>query len=235
MKGKLTRLSRRYVTALRKHLKQGPRASLQTAHRLGREAAALGLQSLDLARIHEAALATMKASSSRNGIIKRAEAFFAEAITPIEKTHGESLKANARLNHVSKTLDQRTKELAVSNRSLKQGIADRKTVEKALKKSGAESKKLLEESDRLQEHLRNLTRQILTAQEDKRKKLSRDLQDEIAQTLLGINVRLLKLKQEAAANATGLKKDIGSAQKLVDKAGKSIHRFAREIAKKHHA
>src|ERR1051326_6778159 len=122
MKGKLTRLSRRYVTALRKHLKQGPRASLQTAHRLGREAAALALQSLDLARIHEAALATMKASSSRNGIIKRAEAFFAEAITPIEKTHGESLKANARLNHVSKTLDQRTKELAVSNRSLKQGI-----------------------------------------------------------------------------------------------------------------
>jgi len=235
MKRNLTRLSQRYVIALRKHLQQGRRASLQTAHGLGREAAALRLQTLDLARVHEAALATMEASSSRNGIIKRARAFFAEVITPIERANGESLRARARLNHVSKTLDQRTKELAVSNRSLKQGIADRKTVEKALKKSGEESQKLLEESHRLQDHLRNLTRQILTAQEDKRKKMSRDLQDEIAQTLLGINVRLLTLKKEAAANARGFKKDIASTQKLVDKAGKSINRFGREISQKKRA
>src|SRR5436190_82044 len=105
MKHKLIRLSQRYATALRKHLKQGPRASLQTARGLGRHAVSLGLETLDVARIHEGALATLEASSSRDGIIKRAEIFFTEAITPIEKTHRAALKASAHLNQVNKTLD----------------------------------------------------------------------------------------------------------------------------------
>jgi len=103
-------------------------------------------------------------------------------------------------------------------------------VEKALNKSEGHSQKLLEESRRLQKHLQGLTHQILTAQEDKRKKLSRDLQDEIAQTLLGINVRLLSLKKEAAVNAKGFKKEIAGTQRLADKAERSIKRFAREIS-----
>ena len=235
MKQKFTRLSRRYVAALRKHLKQGPQASLKSAHGLGRQAVSLGLETLDVARIHQGALATMEASSSRDGIIKQAEIFFTEAVTPIEKTHKAALEANARLNRVNKTLDRRTVDLAASNRSLKQSVARRKTVEGDLKESKAHSKRLLEESHRLQRHLRDLTQQILTAQEDKRKKLSHDLQDEIAQTLLGINVRLLSLKKEASTNAKGFKKEIASTQRLADKARKSIKRFAREIAKHHEA
>ena len=122
---------------LRKHLKQGPQASLQPARGLGRQAVASGLETLDVARIHEQALATLEASSSRDGIIKRAGMFFAEAITPIEKTHRAALKANARLDQLNKKLGRRTVDLAASNRSLKQGIAQRKAVEQALKKSGA--------------------------------------------------------------------------------------------------
>jgi len=235
MKRKLSRLSRRYTLALRKHLEQGPQASLQPARGLGRQAVSLGLETLDVARIHEGALATLEASSSRDGIIKRAEIFFTEAITPIEKTHQAALQTNVRLGQLNKTLGRRTMDLAASNLSLKQGIVRRKTVEQALKKSGEGSKKLLEESRRLQKHLQHLTHQILTAQEDKRKKISHDLQDEIAQTLLGINVRLLTLKKEAAVSARGFKKEIASTQRLVDKAGKSIKRFAREIGKRHEA
>ena len=241
MKSKLTKLSQRYVTALRKHLKEGPQATgtsgshLQSARGLGREAVRLGLETLDVARIHEGALATLEGSSSRDGIIKRAEIFFAEAVTPIEKTHYAALKANAHLNRVNKTLERRTVHLAASNRSLKQSIVRRQTAETALKKSKRHSEKLMEESDRLQKHLRYLTQQILTAQEDKRKKLSHDLQDEIAQTLLGINVRLLALKKEATTNARGFKKEIASTQRLADKAKKSIRQFAREIGRHHEA
>ena len=235
MKRKLIALSQRYVTALRKHLKQGPHASLQPARGLGRQAVSLGLETLDVARIHEGALATLEASSSRDGIIKRAEIFFAEAVTPIEKTHQAALKANAHLHQVNKTLDRRTMDLAASNRSLKQGIVRRKTAEEALKKSGEHSKKLLEESQRLQKHLQHLTHRILAAQEDKRKKISRGLQDEIAQTLLGINVHLLTLKKEAAVNAKGFKKDIASTQRLVGESIQSINRFARELDIPQHA
>ncbi len=235
MKRKLTRLSQRYVAALRKHLRQGPRAipPCGTAHDLGCQAAALNLETLDVAKIHEDALATLEASRSKDGIIKRAEFFFAEAITPIEETHRAALKANVRLSRLSQTLGRRTMDLAASNRSLKQGIVQRKLVEQALKKSGEHSRKLLKESRDLQKHLQRLTHQILSAQEDKRKRISRDLHDEIAQTLLGINVRLLTLKKEAAISASGLKKEIASTQRLVNKSVKSIKRFAREFGIHH--
>src|SRR5689334_8300902 len=98
MKQKLIGLSQRYVAALRKHLRQGPRASLQQAHDWGRQAAALNLETLDVARIHEDALATLEASRSKDGLIKRSEIFFAEAITPIEETHHAALQANVRLS-----------------------------------------------------------------------------------------------------------------------------------------
>ena len=44
-----------------------------------------------------------------------------------------------------------------------------------------------------------------------------ELQDEIAQTLLGINVRLLSLKRESSVNTGRLKNEIASTQRLVAK------------------
>src|SRR5438093_5506515 len=98
MNRKFTFPTRRSSDLLQKHLRQSPPAGLQSAGGLGRRAAALGLETLDVARIHEQALATLETSSSGDGIIKRAEIFFTEAITPIEKTHGVALEAKMRLN-----------------------------------------------------------------------------------------------------------------------------------------
>ncbi len=235
MKRKLSAFPGRYLAALKTHLKQGPHASLEPARRLGRQAVTLGLETLDVAKTHEQALATLAASGSKNDFIKRANIFFTETISPIEETHRAALKANARVKQLNQTLNRRTADLAGSNRSLKQGIAQRKTVERALKTSGEHSQTLLEESHRLQKHLRHLTHQILSAQEDRRKKITRDLQDEIAQTLLGINVRLLTLKKETAANAKGFKKRIANTERMVENSVKSIRRFAREFGKDHEA
>jgi len=229
MKRTLKALSQRYQAALRKHVQRGSRAGLQPALALGRQAAALGLETLDVARIHEAALANLESSMTRDVSIERAGEFFAEAITPIEQTHRAALKSDVRLHQLRQTLNRRTQELATSSRSLKHNIRQRQTVEQALKKSGDHSRRLLKESRALQKHLQRLTHQLLSAQEDKRKQISRDLHDEIAQTLLGINVRLLTLKKEAAVNAHGLKNEIVSTQRLVDKSVKSIKRFAREF------
>jgi len=107
--------------------------------------------------------------------------------------------------------------------------ARRKAVESALKKSEKHHVQLLDQSRQMQEHLRHLTRKILTAQEDERREISRELHDEIAQTLTGINVQLANLKREAVVNTKGLKGKISGTQRLVKKSVGIVHRFARRL------
>lgn len=233
MKTKLSNLSERYLTALRTHLEQGPKASLRSACGLGRRTLAIGLQTLDLAKIHEQSLTTLSSSSEsfrlNDGMITQAEKFFAEAITPMEETHRAAMEANVSLKQQIATLRQRTGELAAANRQLKKEVVQRKAAENALKKSEEHHKLLLEQSRTMQEQLRHLSRQILLTQEEERKEISRELHDEIVQTLAGINVHLAALKVEAAASAQGLSKKIASTQKLVERSVKIVHRFALEL------
>jgi signal transduction histidine kinase len=229
MKHKLTGLSRRYVAALEKNLKQGPQASLQPALKMGREAVALGLETLDLARIHEQALATLKLSNAKNAFTKLAGIFFIEANTAIVETHRVARQGKVHLSRLQEKLGQRTEELASANRQLQRGVVRRKVMEDAFEKNGKHHGKSLEESLQLQKRLRQLTHRVLAAQEDDRKHISRELQDEIGQTLLGINVRLLSLKQQSKSNTKGLKNEIATTQRLVLKSAKSVRRVAREF------
>ena len=232
MRRKLFTLARHYQSALQQFLSQGPRTSLHAARKLGRQAIALGLETLDLALVHEQTLVTLVAgcsSGARDRLIKRAGVFFAEAITPIEDTHRAALAASFRLGLLNRTLLQRSTDLAASNRQLKGEIVGRKRVEGALRKSERHYVRLLEQSRHMQEQLRSLSRQLLSAQEEERKKISRELHDEIAQTLSGINVQLATLKNEAAINVKGLQKKIASAQRMVEKSVNIVHRFARDL------
>jgi hypothetical protein len=70
MEKRLNRLSQEYAAALGKNLKQGPQASLQPALAFGRQSVALGLETLDLARIHGHAFATLELSNSKNPLTK---------------------------------------------------------------------------------------------------------------------------------------------------------------------
>jgi hypothetical protein len=76
MRSKSTGLSRRYRAALQEHLQQRPRASPQSADSLGRQALAMGLETLDPARIHEQALIALVSQNSpgiRDGMIERSQ------------------------------------------------------------------------------------------------------------------------------------------------------------------
>jgi signal transduction histidine kinase len=126
-------------------------------------------------------------------------------------------------------LSRRSVDLAASNRQLKQEIARRKSVEESLRKSEHHYSQLLEQSRHMQEQLRRLSRQLLSAQEEERKKISRELHDVIAQTLTTINVRLAALKKEAALNTKGLERKISRTQQLVEHSVNIVHRFAREL------
>jgi signal transduction histidine kinase len=194
---------------------------------------ALGLETLDLARFHEQALISLVlpgySPGVRDRMVRRAGTFFAETITPIEKTHRTAQEANAHLNQMIQTLNQRSVDLAASNRRLQLEIAQRKSVEESLRESERHYSQLLEQSRHMQEQLRLLSRQLLSAQEEERKMISRELHDQIAQTLTGINIRLASLKTGATRNNKGLQKKISSTQRLVEKSVDIVHRFAREL------
>jgi signal transduction histidine kinase len=233
MKRRLFKFSRLYRAALRTHLKQGRQAGLESARGLGGKAFSAGLQTLDLAKLHELILVTEVLpgcpAGKRTALIKQAGTFFAVAITPIEKTHRSAREAAARLKKIIETLSQRTVELAASNSELSLEISQRKAAEEALKKSEHHYSELLRQSDHLQEQLRRLSRQILSAQEDERKRISRELHDVIAQTLTGINIRLATLKKEALLSTKGLDRNIARTQRLVEKSVDIVHQFAREL------
>jgi signal transduction histidine kinase len=138
-------------------------------------------------------------------------------------------KANALLIQLKKSQGGHMVDLAVSHRFLKQGITQRKAAEKNLQKSGKHNTQLLTESRQLQQHLRQLNHQIISAQEVERTAISRELHDEVAQTLLGINVRLLTLKHATPLHKADFKKEIADTQRLVKQSIRSINRYAREL------
>jgi signal transduction histidine kinase len=233
MKRPLLALSRPYQAALQKHLQPGTKSRVLTARRLGDEAVTLGLETLDLARIHETAVAALMPSGSSSAqcvrMVKKAEDFFTEAIIPIERTRLAGTQSTSRPNGGKGTAMQDTIELTATNRRLKQGLAEHKTVEKAFKKSGRRNEKVLQEAQRLQKHLQHLAHQLLSAQEAQRKKFSHELRDGVAQTLLGVNVQLLTLKKAAKGSAAELTKEIARTQRVVKQSARSIDRFAHQL------
>lgn len=233
MKAKEQALARSYRAALQRHVRGAKPANLQPARKLGCRAVQAGLETLDLARMHEEAMTSLilpgQAPHKRDGVIGHAGLFFAEALTPIEETHRGAREANVHLKVIIETLTQRTVELAASNEDLKLEIERRRSVEDSLRTSEQTSSQLLEKSRHMQEELRLLSRRMLSAQEEERKLISRELHDVIAQMLTGINVRLTALKTKSASSTRDLQKKIEVTQRLVEKSVDIIHRFARDL------
>ena len=233
MKLKIARLKQNYRTALWKCLAEGEAFDPGAARKLGERAVKLGLDTLDLAKMHEEALLQVKLQHptvrAGKGLVRRGVAFFAEAETPVEGTHRVAVEANKHLKVMLEKLTKRTVELAHSNQELKGEIAQRREVEDSLRVSELTTSQLLTKSRQMQEELRHLSRRLIAAQEEERRRISRELHDVIVQTLTGINLRLAALKSQTMKGTRDLQNKIAVTQRLVEKSVEVVHRFARDL------
>ena len=194
-----------YLDALRAHMIHKRRGGMtsRTARKIGKQAVVLGLNAMDIARTHDQAMRHLEpigAADAKGATpISAAAIFFIEALAPLEQ--------------VRKT------ELAKSQR------VERK-LERQLEQEIKKHNKLLVESQRQQEKFRRLAHKFFLAQEKERKEISRDLHDEIAQVLAGINVRLAALKKIAQINRSDTGEQIDQTQKLVEQSVAAVHRYA---------
>lgn len=223
-----------YLAALQAYLAADAGTDMRAAHDLGTEAIACGLDTLELAKIHDQALLNILAnrplSAPAEDLTRRAELFFTETIIPVEGTHRLALEAAADLRQAASNLERRILDLADSKEVLQQEIAGRQEAEDSLIMSEDSSSRLLKDSLLLEAHLKETAHKVLSANEAERKKMSLLLNDEIVQTLLGINLRMLALKTEISANQTNHDLEIATTQRLVDDSSTMIRRLAHEFS-----
>ena len=81
----------------------------------------------------------------------------------------------------------------------------------------------------MQKKLRHLTRQVLSAQEDERREISRELHDDVAQMLTAINVELAALSAAPPVALKALRARLAFTQRLTEKAVSAVHQFARDL------
>lgn len=156
----------------------------------------------------------------------------AESSLRIQDMNRIALDAGALIHQLNDTLRQSTKSRLASNRRIKQTLLQRRDMETVMKNKGGHDTKLLAAAQNRLNHLQQLTRACISAQEADRKSVSLVLHDEIAQGLLGIHVRLLALKKAMEISSASLLEEIGSAQRLVNESTSSVNRFAHDCGKR---
>jgi signal transduction histidine kinase len=226
-------LCNRYAAALRAHLSRRRAENGDRPQGLGRAALAEGLVTRDLAMMHQQAMVGLAAaydfSDTRNGSIERAGYFFTQALVPLESAQRATRQTNRLLQQRNETLRLHTAALAKGNRRLEREVARRRAGEVAIRKGREQYQQLFVQSQVMQRKLRHLTRQIISTQEEERKEISRELHDEVVQTLVGINVQLSALSRGADVGLNTLKAKIVRTQRLVEHSVNEVHRFAREL------
>lgn len=231
MSRNFSNLAGRYLRTLRKFATTKREADLEQAYALGRKAMSLKFGVLDMARIHQAALASLLAKPTdgkREKLLEAAEVFFLEALSPFEVTHRGFNEANRRLQRLIAEKEKRNHDLAVINDRLTAEIRRRKLTEKALRQSEQHYRRLFDDARAMEEGLRDLSNKVLDVQEDERKRISRELHDETGQALTAISVTLASLGRNEQISGIGQQR-LHEAQDLLRSTMETIHNFAREL------
>ena len=231
MNDHLANFADRYLMTLRKFTAAEREADLEQAYHLGRNAMVHQFGILDMARLHQNALLSLLPSlpaSRQKEALSAAEVFFLQSLSPFEATHRGFQDTNRRLQELISVQQKRNRRLATVNSRLTEEIRRRRDTEAALRQSERHFRQLFGKARAMQESLRDLSNQILNAQEDERCRISRELHDETAQALAAISVTLASLDAKSQISLARRQK-LRAAQRLLRATMETVHNFAREL------
>ena len=220
----LTRkLTLRYCTLLRRYIAKTQEEVLAQANGLGRAAMAGGLGVLEMTRIHQTSMVQLLREAdfaeSQAAVMRTSETFLLEALSPFEMTYRGFQETNIRLQHLIKDTEN-------ANCSLQREVNKRKQTEKILRAREHRMCELLSESQKLQENLRQYSRQILCIQENERRRISRELHDDVGQTLTAASIVFENL---VFSHPSTLEASLKDARALLQDATVKVHDFARDL------
>ena len=115
-------------------------------------------------------------------------------------------------NELEKRVVERTAQLVEANKSLKEEIAKRTIIGDELKES--------------RERLRNLTKHLQKIREQERASLSRELHDELGQSLTGMKMDIRWIERRLPEESTSILERLHSTITLIDEAIRSVQRIS---------
>ena len=124
---------------------------------------------------------------------------------------------------------EKNEKLQARNRQLQAEIKEHKRAEQALRQSEMHFHRLLNESREMQESLRELTNEILRTREEERQRISRELHDEVGQSLAAISLALTTLSNHAMSNSSAGGQNLSHTQSLLQETMKAVQGFARDL------
>ncbi len=107
--------------------------------------------------------------------------------------------------------------------------SERKRTEIAVLQSEEHYRDLFHQAYQMQENLRRLSDRMLEIQEQERSRISRDLHDEVGQSLTAINMNLAVLRNTLAGGPMEIERRISDTQRLIEHTMATIHNFSREL------
>jgi len=206
-----------YAEAMRAYLADPDEASLEIAYEFGRAAIRSGLGVIELAKAHGRVVYSLLSHARSPAELKArsrlASAFFQECLWAFEMIHRGFRDSNQLLRDLNGSLEARARQLRDMNEALSRENAERRHVEDALRRS--------------EDSLRQLSRQILVAQEEERKRISRELHDEVGQALTAINMNLTML--QASLETQSAARKVADLQGLLQQTMETVHSVTREL------
>jgi signal transduction histidine kinase len=190
-----------------------------------------GLGAFDLIRLHHEALTNgvLPADAEAAGrLAPSLEVFLLEALAPFEASNRGIRNARERLQQLNGVLANRNEALALTNAQLEEEIVQHQQNEVALRASKDRYFDLFQQAQAMEENLHTLSAEVFSAREDDRKRISRELHEEIAQALAAVNVTVALLKKQAGPNSP-FQRDVVAAEQLLVQSMETVHSFAREL------